>query len=129
MNRQRSEDKMLNQMKSKFGKPSETVLAIGDWDQGGHHMRGREPTKGKGMRKTLRRAGYKVYLVDEYNTSCTCHNCQRGVVKFRYVKTYICHNTSPTEQPMRMPQQVPSIQEARNARATRTSPWTPQMPI
>ena len=38
-------------------------------------MRYHEPTKGIGMRKLFRKAGYQVYLVDEYHTSCQCYNC------------------------------------------------------
>jgi len=84
INRQRSEDKMINQIKSKFGEPSNTIIAIGDWDQGNVHMKGKEPTKGLGMRKTLRRAGYMVYLVDEHCSSCKCHNCHCKNEKFLY---------------------------------------------
>ena len=40
-------------------------------------MKFHEPTKGKGMRKLFRKAGYQVYLVDEYHTSCQCYNCER----------------------------------------------------
>lgn len=84
INRRRSEDKMINQIKSKFGDPSDTIIALGDWSSGNYHMRGKEPTKGKGMRKTLRRAGFKVYLVDEHNTSAKCHNCSCKLEKFHY---------------------------------------------
>ena len=81
MNRQRSEDKMLNQFEEKFGGPQDMIIVIGDWEQH-KHMRGREPTKGKGMRKVLRKRGYKVFLVDEHKTSCTCHNCHGRTEKF-----------------------------------------------
>jgi len=84
INRQRSEAKMLEKLSEKLGSPENAFIAIGDWDQKGHHMRGKEPTKGKGMRKVLRQYGYKVYLVDEYKTSCTCHNCHTPTEKFRY---------------------------------------------
>ena len=45
-----------------------------------------EPTKGKGMRKLFRKAGYQIYLVDEYHTSCQCPHCERckKVVVKRY---------------------------------------------
>ena len=33
-------------------------------------------TKGKGFRSLLRKAGYPVYLVDEFRTSCQCSHCQ-----------------------------------------------------
>lgn len=75
INRQRSEAKMVNLMQEKFGPPSDVVIAIGDFDQGSYHLRGKEPCKGKGFRKVLRRRGYQVYLVDEYKTSKTCYAC------------------------------------------------------
>ena len=50
-------------------------------------MRGREPTKGKGMRKVLRKGGYKVYLVDEFRTSCVCHNCHCRLENFMVRKS------------------------------------------
>lgn len=84
INRQRSEAKMINQIKKYFGEPETTVISIGDWDQKGHHMKGKEPTKGKGMRMVLRRAGFQVYLVDEFRTSCKCHRCHENVEKCLY---------------------------------------------
>lgn len=84
INRQRSEAKMLNKLKEQFGEPDKAIVAIGDWDQGSYHMKGKEPTKGKGMRKVLRQGGYDVYLVDEFKTSCTCHNCHGECKKWLY---------------------------------------------
>src|SRR5690606_3312610 len=75
INRQRSEDKMINQIKKHFGDPEDTVIAIGDWSSNGHHMRGKEPTKGKGMRTIFKKAGYRIFLVNEYRTSERCYNC------------------------------------------------------
>ena len=42
------------------------------------HMKYKEPIKGKGIRKLFRENGYKVYLVDEYRTSCMCSKCCEG---------------------------------------------------
>ena len=84
INRQRSEDKMLNIMKQRFGDADKTVICIGDYDQGSFHLKGKEPTKGKGMRNVLRRGGYEVYLVDEFRTSCRCHNCHEKNEKYLY---------------------------------------------
>lgn len=39
-------------------------------------MKYKEPTKGIGMRKLFRQNGYKVYLVDEFRTSCMCSSCE-----------------------------------------------------
>ena len=79
---------MVNLIKQKFGEPDITVIAIGDWDQKGYHIAGKEPTKGKGMRKTLRRGGYDVFLVYEKKTSCTCHNCHGENKKCLYRESH-----------------------------------------
>ena len=39
-------------------------------------MKYKEPTKGKGIRKIFRDNGYKLYLVDEFRTSCMCSICK-----------------------------------------------------
>jgi transposase len=92
MNKKRSEAHMTNRFKEIFGSPQDVVIGFGDWEQR-KHMKFKEPTKGKGFRTLLRKAGYQVYLVDEYRTSCRCHYCQshEGVCeKFRE-----CKNTRP----------------------------------
>jgi hypothetical protein len=82
MNRKRSEHKMLHRFRSIFGTPEEVVIGFGDWEQR-KQMRFKEPTKGKGMRELFRKAGYKVYLVDEFRTSCRCHKCEGECTTFR----------------------------------------------
>ena len=62
---------MLTRFKEKFGGPQEVVIGIGDWAQR-QHMRFKEPVKYKGFRELFRKAGYKIYLVDEFRTSCRC---------------------------------------------------------
>ena len=39
-------------------------------------MKYKEPTKGKGFRTLLKKNGYKVYLVNEFRTSCKCSCCK-----------------------------------------------------
>lgn len=46
-----------------------------DWEQK-QHMKYKEPIKGKGIRKIFRDNGYKLYLVDEFRTSCMCSICK-----------------------------------------------------
>jgi hypothetical protein len=87
INTQKSESKMINNFKSKFGS-DDVVIGIGDFDQGSYHMKHKEPTKGKGLRKVLRKAGYKVLLVDEFRTSCKCYNCHCDTEKFLYRKNH-----------------------------------------
>lgn len=74
VNRQRSEQLMINHFKEKFGGPDEAVISFGDFSTG-DHKKFHEPVKRKGLRTLFRRAGYQVYLFDEYRTSCRCFNC------------------------------------------------------
>jgi hypothetical protein len=76
--RQITEARMLYHFEQLFGPPEETVISIGDWAQK-QNARFHEPVKGKGFRKLFRRAGYKVYLVDEFNTSRRCSGCEDGI--------------------------------------------------
>jgi len=56
------------------------VLVIGNRKQ----MKYKEPTLGKGMRTLFRKNNFKVFLVDEFRTSCKCSNCEGGICgKFR----------------------------------------------
>ena len=79
-----SEAKLINNIKKKFGAPENVVICIGDWEQHSHR-KFKEPTKGIGFRKTLRRAGYKVFLVDEFRTSARCSKCGGECENFRRV--------------------------------------------
>jgi len=69
INRQRSEARMIRRFKKVFGTPEELVIAYGDLNQSNNHMKYHEPTKGVGMRKIFRKAGYKVYLQNEHKTT------------------------------------------------------------
>ena len=40
-------------------------------------------TQGVGFRRSLRKGGYKVYLVNEYNTSCKLYKTGESLVSFR----------------------------------------------
>lgn len=88
-NRQKSEQRMINRFKNIFGKPKDTIVCIGDWEQR-KHRKFKEPIKGKGFRTLFRRNGYKVYLVDEFRTSCKCSKCEGNCEKFRK-----CRNPKP----------------------------------
>jgi len=63
-----------------FGKPEETIIIFGDWEQK-QHMKYKEPTKGKGMRMLFRQNKYKTYLIDEFRTSCMCSICKTEIGK------------------------------------------------
>jgi hypothetical protein len=66
---------MINNFKKIFGKPEEVIITIGDWEQK-KQMKYKEASKGVGMRKLFRQNNYKVYLVDEFRTSCMCSICK-----------------------------------------------------
>ena len=86
INTKRNEQKMINQFNKTFGNPEETIICIGDWEQR-KQMKYKEPTLGKGMRTLFRKNNYKVYLVDEFRSSCKCSNCKGGICeKFRVRK-------------------------------------------
>jgi hypothetical protein len=60
---------MVKRFKEKFGSGEESVILIGDFEQR-KQMKYKEPTKGKTIRTLFKKNGYKVYLVDEFRTSC-----------------------------------------------------------
>ena len=83
INTKRNEQKMINEFKKIFGSHENTIICIGDWEQR-KQMKYKEPTLGKGMRTLFRKNNYKVFLVDEFRTSCKCSNCEGGICeKFR----------------------------------------------
>jgi transposase len=87
--RQQTEARMINRFKSLFGTGNETIIAIGDFEQS-QHRKFKEPIKGKGFRDLLRKAGYQVFLVDEFRTSCRCSSCEGVCSTFRE-----CENPRP----------------------------------
>lgn len=72
---QKSEMKMVDRFKEKLGLSETSVIAFGDWSQS-EQMKYKEPSKGKSFRNLFRKAGYKVYLVNEFRTSKMCCNCK-----------------------------------------------------
>ena len=78
MNRKKNEQKLINNFKKIFGKPEETTVIFGDFEQK-QHMKYKEPIKGKGMRMLFRQNNYKTYLVDEFKTSCMCSICKTEI--------------------------------------------------
>ena len=88
---------MISNFKKIFGNPEDVVICIGDWEQK-KQMKFKEPTLGKGIRTLFRKNNYKVFLVDEFRTSCKCSNCNGGICeKFRIRK-----NPRPNKDDMRL---------------------------
>jgi len=90
MRNQRGNTKLLKEFKTTFHpntEPSDVVVAFGDWEQ--RLFKYHEPTKGKGMRAIFEKAGYHVYLINEYHTSKKCSYCKSNdavVETFRKVR-------------------------------------------
>jgi len=97
INTKKSEQKMINNFRKMFGKPEEIIICIGDWEQR-KQMKFKEPTIGIGMRTLFRKNGYKVYLVDEYRTSCRCSKCDGGICE----KFMVRENPKPKKSDLRL---------------------------
>jgi hypothetical protein len=69
---QRSEMKLVNNIKETFG--SDAVLLYGNWSRN-TQMKYFYPTPNIGLRKRLG-VHFKIYMIDEYKTSKTCHECK-----------------------------------------------------
>jgi len=83
INQQKYEQKMIKKISDKTGPPEKVAILLGDFDQNGNYMKGLPPTQGVGFRRSLRKGGYKVYLVNEYNTSCKLYKTGESLVSFR----------------------------------------------
>ena len=80
LNRRKSEQVMIDKFKNKFGNNKDVIICVGDFEQR-KHMKFKPPTKGIGIRKIFKQAGYKLFLIDEFRTSCKCSNCHGGECK------------------------------------------------
>lgn len=85
----RSETRMIRNFEKIFGNPENVIIGFGDYEQY-KQRKYKEPVKGKGFRTLFRKAGYKVYLVDEHKTSARCSSCDGICSTFRY-----CNNPRP----------------------------------
>jgi hypothetical protein len=97
INIKRNEQQMISNFRKMYGNPENVVICIGDWEQR-QQMKYKEPTLGIGMRSLLRKNKYKVYLVDEFRTSCKCSNCDGGVCE----KYMVRKNPKPNKDEMRL---------------------------
>ena len=82
INKQRSEDCMVNNFRKAFGNPKDIIVCFGDYEQK-KSLKFTPPTKGKSMRQLFRKVGYQVFLVDEYKTSKINHFTLQENEKFR----------------------------------------------
>jgi hypothetical protein len=84
INKNRSESKMINNFRNKFGEPENTIVILGDYDDKGNHLKYKESTIIKRQRDLFRRANYDLYMINEFNTSKLCNNCECNVIKNFY---------------------------------------------
>ena len=82
INKQKSDADIVNRFKKKFGGPDQTVLLFGDFEQR-KQMKYKQPSKGRSLRKLFRNHEYKVYLVDEFRTSCRLYEDGEELVNVR----------------------------------------------
>ena len=77
-NKIRSEMKMINNFKSKFGDSNNTVVIMGDWSQK-HTLFGQEPTINKRFRYLFKKEKYELFMIVEFRTSKLCNKCECDV--------------------------------------------------
>ena len=80
-NTQKSEQKMIDNFKNKFGDKDNVIFVMGDYDKK-DHMKCLEPVICKRFRRLFRNAGYPVYLINEFRTSKLCNHCNEELDKF-----------------------------------------------
>ena len=99
INTQKSESKMIQNFKNKFGEPDKNVICYGDYSKD-NNIKGLEPTINKKFRRIFRNAGYETYLINEFRTSKLCNCCHNELEKFMerpskkpksQGKVYFCH--------------------------------------
>ncbi|KAJ2481728.1 hypothetical protein IWW56_001537 [Coemansia sp. RSA 2131] len=78
INRKRADQLLVNRLRKRFSQ--DAVFILGNWSAS--MTRFHEPIRGKGWRTLLKRAGFDVYLIDEYLTSKTCPNCEERISTF-----------------------------------------------
>lgn len=74
INTQKSESKMINNFKKKFGEQKNIVIIIGDYDNG--NMKGKEPVINKKIRDIFKKNKFEVYKINEFRTSKLCNKCE-----------------------------------------------------
>ena len=84
INTKRSESSFVNRFQQRYGRPDQTIIAFGDWEQRQGISFGKEATLGKGMRSLFRKRGYSVFLVNERATSKTCCKCH-GLNEYNFL--------------------------------------------
>jgi hypothetical protein len=87
INEQKSESNLIKRFIETYGDPKNTCLIFGDFAENGNYMKGFKSSKGIGIKRVFRRAGYTVYMVNEAYTSKYLYNDGRELVKCRNQRT------------------------------------------
>jgi hypothetical protein len=72
INQQQADKRLAKKLREKFG--NHAVLIVGNWSTGNVKYHG--PIRGVGMRRTLAKEGFQVYLLDEFLSSGLYSSCQ-----------------------------------------------------
>ena len=81
INTQRSEQNLVNSIKNTYG--DDVVLIMGDWSsRSKNHLRGMAPTPMIGIKRMLAKS-FKIYNLDEYNTSKICNKTKEVCKKMK----------------------------------------------
>ncbi|CAO3658030.1 unnamed protein product [Rhizopus microsporus] len=75
-NKQRAEQKLIQDLRAKFGE--DAVFVMGNWS--GLHARYHEPIRGLGFRRLLEKHVFQIFLIDEYKTSRRCPRCHNEIL-------------------------------------------------
>ncbi|GAA5807290.1 hypothetical protein MFLAVUS_000647 [Mucor flavus] len=77
----KNDAQLVRKLKNKFG--SNPTLILGNWSA--PNVKYQEPTRSKGLIATLKKNGFKLYLIDEYKTSSFCPECESPLEKFKTI--------------------------------------------
>lgn len=67
----------------------ESVICFGDWSHKCKtNLKNNTPTQGISLIRNLRRYYTNFFLIDEFRTSCVCHNCHDKTEKFIITPSY-----------------------------------------
>ena len=87
INRAKSESKMIKDFGKKMGKKDEVIVIVGDYSINSSNMKGTLPAISKRIITILKKNGYEVNLISEYNTSKLCNECGEKLEKFHKRKS------------------------------------------
>ncbi|KAJ2833506.1 hypothetical protein FBU31_001896, partial [Coemansia sp. 'formosensis'] len=82
LNKQQSKERLMLNIKKKSG--NRRVLVMGNWSAS--MTKFHEPIRGKSWRDLFKNHGFRLFLIDEYQTSLICPTCDLDLEKFKRVK-------------------------------------------